>query len=56
MLWWLGNSTFEQKCPTVKFQKENKVTYWISSQNPILVKPSILIQNIMPSFDGVVTT
>jgi len=43
------------KYPTVKFQKEDEVTYWISSQIPIFVVSSILMKNMMPSFDRVVT-
>jgi len=56
MLYWLSDGTFKQKHPTVKFQKEDKVIYWISSQILTFVISSTLIKNMMPSFDGIVIT
>jgi len=55
ILYWLGNGTFKWKHPTVKFQKENKVTYQISFWIPIFIIPSTLMKNMMPSFNGIVT-
>ena len=54
-LWELCDGTFKSKCPTVKFQKKNKIANYVFFWTLILVISSVLIYDMMSGFDRIVT-
>ena len=52
----LSNCIVKYKNAAIKLKKENEVTQQISSQIPIVVKPLILIENVMSGFNRIKIT
>ena len=54
-VYWWSNVFSKWKSTTVKLLKESKRTYFIPSWIPILIISFTIIEDMMPSFDGIST-